>query len=78
MLFISHDLTVVRHVCHRTVVLHRGEIVEQGRTEQIHDHPQHEDTQALLAASPVPDPVEQRHRRELRRQRRLAVLKAAG
>ncbi len=64
LLFISHDLTVVRHVSHRTVVLYRGEIVEQGEAARVHESPQHPYTQALLAASPVPHPVLQRQRRE--------------
>lgn len=64
MLFISHDLTVVRHVSHRTVVLYRGDIVEQGSAEQVHQHPQHAYTRALLAAAPVPDPIAQRERRQ--------------
>lgn len=71
MLFISHDLTVVRHVSHRTVVLYRGDIVEQGDAAQVHEHPQHPYTRALLAAAPVPDPRVQRERRaqfELARQ----------
>ncbi|ALK91075.1 MULTISPECIES: ATP-binding cassette domain-containing protein [unclassified Limnohabitans] len=63
MLFISHDLTVVRHVSHRTVVLYRGDIVEQGDAGQVHDHPEHPYTRALLAAAPVPDPLIQRERR---------------
>ena len=63
MLFISHDLTVVRHVSHRTVVLYRGDIVEQGEAGQVHDHPEHPYTRALLAAAPVPDPLIQRERR---------------
>lgn len=64
MLFISHDLTVVRHVSHRTVVLYRGDVVEQGSAEQVHCHPQHAYTRALLAAAPVPDPIAQRARRQ--------------
>ena len=73
MLFISHDLTVVRHVSRRTAVLYRGEIVEEGDALQVHDHPQHSYTRALLAAAPVPDPAAQRERRKLRLevQRRL-------
>jgi ABC-type oligopeptide transport system ATPase subunit len=63
MLFISHDLTVVRHVSHRTVVLYRGDIVEQGDAAQVHEHPLHPYTRALLAAAPVPDPLIQRERR---------------
>lgn len=63
MLFISHDLTVVRHVSHRTVVLFHGDIVEQGDAGEVHEHPQHPYTRALLAAAPVPDPLIQRKRR---------------
>ncbi len=55
-LFIAHDLPVVRHFADRVLVMHQGKIVEQGPTEQIFDRPEHPYTQALLAASPVPDP----------------------
>jgi len=64
LLFISHDLTVVRHVSRRTVVLLHGEIVEQGDSAQIHEHPRHAYTRALLAAAPIPHPTLQRQRRE--------------
>jgi phosphonate C-P lyase system protein PhnK len=64
LLFISHDLTVVRHVSRRTAVLFRGDIVEQGATLQVLDVPQHPYTQALLSAAPVPDPLLQRVKRE--------------
>ena len=64
LLFISHDLTVVRHVSRRTVVLYRGEIVEQGDAAQVHEAPRHPYPRALLAASPVPHPLRQRARRE--------------
>ena len=77
MLFISHDLTVVRHVSHRTVVLYRGDIVEQGDAAQIHDAPQHPYTRALLAAAPVPDPLIQRERRARFEQARQALAAAA-
>ena len=77
MLFISHDLTVVRHVSHRTVVLYRGDIVEQGDAAQIHDHPQHPYTRALLAAAPVPDPLVQRERRARFEQARQALAAAS-
>ncbi|SDR57790.1 Oligopeptide/dipeptide transporter, C-terminal region [Rhizobiales bacterium GAS191] len=70
LLFISHDLTVVRHVSHRTAVLYRGEIVEEGAAAEVHDNPQHPYTKALIAASPIPDPVAQKARRErLQRER---------
>ena len=78
MLFISHDLTVVRHVSHRTVVLYRGDIVEQGDAAQIHDTPQHPYTRALLAAAPVPDPLIQRERRARFAQARQALAAASS
>ncbi len=77
LLFISHDLTVVRHVSHRTVVLYQGEIVEQGDAAQIHEQPQHPYTQALLAAAPVPDPALQRARRAQWRVAREAASTSA-
>jgi len=53
MLFISHDLSVVRYLCSRVLVMYRGEIVEQGPTESIFARPQHPHTRALLSAVPV-------------------------
>jgi ABC-type oligopeptide transport system ATPase subunit len=64
LLFISHDLTVVRHVSHHTAVLYRGELVEYGSAAQVHENPQHPYTRALLAAAPVPDPTVQKARRQ--------------
>jgi ABC-type glutathione transport system ATPase component len=61
-IFIAHDLPVVRHFAHRVMVMYQGRIVEQGPTEQIFERPQHPYTQALLAASPIPDPDAQRKR----------------
>jgi ABC-type glutathione transport system ATPase component len=52
LLFISHDLRVVRYLCERVCVMYLGEIVERGPTDQVLVQPQHAYTQALLAASP--------------------------
>ncbi|RDE09338.1 ABC transporter ATP-binding protein [Pelagibacterium lacus] len=62
-LFIAHDLSMIRYLCHRVAVMLRGKIVEIGPTEAIFANPQHAYTRALLSAIPVPDPdVEsQRH-----------------
>ncbi len=53
-LFISHDLSVVRHICDQVVVMYLGRVVETGATDRIFDSPGHPYTQALLSAVPVP------------------------
>jgi peptide/nickel transport system ATP-binding protein len=55
-LFVSHDLSVVKHLAHRVAVMHKGKIVEQGDGEQVFRHPQHDYTKRLLAAVPQPEP----------------------
>ncbi|MET0304170.1 MAG: ABC transporter ATP-binding protein [Microbacteriaceae bacterium] len=67
-LFISHDLAVVDIMADRIAVMSRGKIVEQGSRDQILRAPQNAYTQRLIAAIPMPDPDEQRVRRELRKQ----------
>ena len=56
MLFISHDLSVVRHLCSRVLVMYRGEIVEQGPIETVFANPQHPHTRALLSSVPPDEP----------------------
>ncbi|ALV45199.1 peptide ABC transporter ATP-binding protein [Arthrobacter alpinus] len=66
-LFISHDLEVVRHISHRVAVMYGGEIVECGDARQVTERPEHPYTRRLLMASPVPNPAEQKKRREERK-----------
>lgn len=55
-LFISHDLSVMRFICDRICVIHKGVLVELAETEELFAHPMHSYTQALLSAIPMPDP----------------------
>jgi len=65
-LFISHDLAVVDILAHRIAVMQNGELVEVGDRDQILQHPKSDYTRRLISAVPVPDPAEQRIRREAR------------
>jgi microcin C transport system ATP-binding protein len=57
LLFITHDLGIVRRIADRVCVMNNGRIVEQGPVEQVFTAPQHDYTKALLAAEPKPDPA---------------------
>ena len=59
-LFISHDLSVMRFICDRICVIHKGVLVELAETEELFAHPTHPYTQALLSAIPMPDPVNEK------------------
>lgn len=67
LLFVTHDLDVVRHISERVAVMRRGEIVETGITEQVIAKPHHAYTKALLLASPIANPALQAERRRERR-----------
>ena len=61
-LFISHDMSVVKHICHEVTVLYRGEIKESGPAQAVTTAPQDPYTKALLLAAPIADPRRQRER----------------
>jgi oligopeptide transport system ATP-binding protein len=64
-LFVAHDLSVVRFICDRIAVIHKGKIVELAESEELFAHPFHPYTQALLSAIPQPDPIAERQKKLL-------------
>ena len=61
-LFISHDLSVMRFICDRIAVIHKGVLVELAQTEKLFAHPLHPYTRALLSAIPLPDPAREKNK----------------
>lgn len=66
IIFIGHDLSIIRQVCDRVAVMYLGRIVEIGPTDVVFEHPSHPYTEVLLSAVPVPDPRAQRGRHRIR------------
>lgn len=72
LLFIAHDLSVVKHISARVMVLYFGTIAEIGDANEVINNPQHEYTKTLIASVPIPDPEVEVERRKVRRKMRDA------
>ena len=66
ILFIAHDLSVVKHISTEIAVMYLGEVVEYGNTENVFYNPKHEYTKTLLESIPHPNPIGREKRKEKR------------